>query len=230
MLSLEVNTSCRRRAGRAKANIRSILPSVFNFCVTVFNQFQFHLYIPGWIGGRSDSLAPGGDTLTRKTRSKIGILEADKIENIANFVRLGWSSDRDASAYSGRGPVLDPGHHWASQISGGRIQVRHCGHLRWTLYYHYEPGGPMSLLTYSSHKCNRDSNKSLFPLRTTRKQGLFSESIAKLFLVFNAFWSQLLSCVLVDILMNQFAETMNLKQPQDCLDNILISILFLCQV
>ena len=85
----------------------------------------------------------------------------------------------------------------------------------------------MSLLTYSSHKCNRDSNKSLFPLRTTRKQGPFSESIAKLFLVFNAFWSQLLSCVLVDILMNQFAETMNLKQPQDCLDNILISFLFL---
>ena len=85
----------------------------------------------------------------------------------------------------------------------------------------------MSLLTYSSHKCNRDSNKSLFPLRTMRKQGLFSESIAKLFLVFNAFWSQLLSCVLVDILMNQFTETLNLKQPLECLDNILISLFFL---
>ena len=92
------------------------------------------------------------------------------------------------------------------------------------------PRGTISLLTYSSHKCNRDSNQSLFPLRTTRKQGLFSESIAKLFLVFNAFWSQLLSCVLVDILMNQFAETLNLNQPQECLDNILISFLFLCQV
>ena len=90
MLSLEVNTSCRRRAGRAKANIRSILPSVLNFCVTVFNRFQFHIFtFQAELDVGVTALAPGGDTLTRKTRSKIGILEADKIENFTNFVTLG---------------------------------------------------------------------------------------------------------------------------------------------
>ena len=91
MLSLEVDTSCGRRAGRAKANIRSILPSVLNFCVTVFilTNFSSIFTFQAELEDGVTALAPGGDTLTRKTRSKIGILEADKIENFANFVTLG---------------------------------------------------------------------------------------------------------------------------------------------
>ena len=48
------------------------------------------------------------------------------------------------------------------------------------------------------------------------KQGLFGESVAKLFLVFNAHFGPNFYPQFEQILMNQFAEALSLNQPQEC--------------
>ena len=96
---------------------------------------------------------------------------------------LTWSQWRDASSESGRGPVLDPGHHGAPQIPGGGIQVRHCGHIRWVVTTTCTLGTSGSLLTFTA-----PANvivtviRVYFHCEKPSKQGLFGESIAKLFL------------------------------------------------
>ena len=106
--------------GGLKADIRSILPSVFNFCVTVFIQFQFHIYIPGWIGGRSDRARHLEETLWQgKLGAKLEFLGQTRLKTLQTLwhlgeVKLAWWCLFPARAES------SPGSWWSQSCTDTR--------------------------------------------------------------------------------------------------------------
>ena len=173
--------------------------------MTVFIQFQFHIYIPGWIGGRSDgSWQHLEETLWQgKLGAKLEFLGQTRLKTLQTLwhlgeVKLAWwclfpvRAGSSPGSWSSRSCTDTRG--WDTSQTLWSYQVRSGDH------YVYPGDDRVFIDFYSSRKCNRDSNQSLFPLRKTKQTKAFRRIRCNTFSCIQCtFWSQLLSSVRADI-------------------------------